>query len=104
MFVLLVPPDEEVKVRHILVGTFLREEGKNTFTVNFTWTGPLFNFTLRAYEFTYELTGYSAETIFHGEVVCNRKFSIFFCNSQVFEMIIKKRLCSVRMHLSKKDG
>ena len=102
--VLLVPSDEEVKVRRILDGKFLRERGNTTFSVNFTWTGPLFNFTLRAYEFTYELTGYSAETIFHGEVVCNRKFNIFFCHSQVFEMIIKKRLCSVRMHLSYKNG
>ena len=78
-FVLLVPSDEEVKVRRILVGTFLREEGKSTFSVNFTWTGPLFNFTLRAYEFSYELTGcISSETIFHGNVVCNKRVTFLF--------------------------
>ena len=54
--VLLVPSDEEVKVRRILDGKFLRERGNTTFSVNFTWTGPLFNFTLHAYEITYELS------------------------------------------------
>lgn len=79
IFVLLGSSEEEVKVRQIFFGKFLREQGKSTFSVNFTWTGPLFNFTLRAYEVSYELTGYSAsETIVHGKVVCNRKFSVFF--------------------------
>lgn len=64
-----LPSDEEVKVRRILDGKFLRERGNSTFSVNFTWTGPLFNFTLHAYEITYELTGYGAnETIVHGNV------------------------------------
>ncbi|CAH3014403.1 unnamed protein product, partial [Porites evermanni] len=65
----VVPSDKEVEVGRIHVGTFLREEEKSTFSVNFTWPGPLFNFTLRAYEFSYELTGcISSQTIFHGNL------------------------------------
>lgn len=86
--VLLVPSDEEVKVNRILDGKFLRERGNTTFSVNFTWTGPLFNFTLHAYEITYELTGYGAnETIVHGNVVCILILILFFGNSHAFEMI-----------------
>ena len=59
----LVPTDNDVKVRNIKVGEFVQEEGNSTFSVNISWTGPVFNFTLYGYHFTYELTGYKKHAI-----------------------------------------
>lgn len=60
---LLVPPDNYVKVRNIEVGEFVQEEGNSTFSVKILWTGPVFSFTLYGYHFTYELTGYKKYAI-----------------------------------------
>ncbi|KAJ7358906.1 hypothetical protein OS493_020744, partial [Desmophyllum pertusum] len=38
---------------------FIRENGSSTFSVNVTWTGPVFNFTFRSYDIVYELSGYT---------------------------------------------
>ena len=68
--VLLVPIVEGIKVKNMLVGDFVPEQGMNTFSVNFSWTGPAFSVTFRSFFFTYELTGYNAnKTTGSGTVV-----------------------------------
>ena len=68
--VLLVPLVEDIKVKNILVGDFVPAQGMSKFSVNFSWTGPVFNVTFRSYVFSYELTGYNAnKTIGNGTVV-----------------------------------
>ena len=60
---LLVPPDNDVKVQNIKVGEFVQEEGNSTFSVKISWIGPVFNFTLCGYHSTYELIGYKKQAI-----------------------------------------
>ena len=60
---LLVPRDNDVKVRNTEVGEFVQEEGNSTFSVKISWTGPVFSFTLDGYHFTYELIGYKKHAI-----------------------------------------
>ena len=59
----LVPPDDDVELRNIEVGEFALEKENSTFAVKFSWTGPVFNFTLYGYHFKYELTGYKKHAI-----------------------------------------
>ena len=57
-------------MKNLLVGDFVPEQGLGTFSVNFSWTGPVFSVTFRSYVFTYELTEYNAnKTIGNGNVV-----------------------------------
>lgn len=58
---LLVPGDDDIKVQNLKFGEFVREKGSSTFSVNFTWTEPVFNFTFRSYDIVYELSGYTAD-------------------------------------------
>ena len=68
--VLLVPLVKDIKVKNMLVGDFVPEQGMSTFSVNFSWTGPVFRVTFRSFVFTYELTGYNAnKNIGNGNVV-----------------------------------
>ena len=53
-----VPRDDDVMVKNIKF-VFIRENGSSTFSVNVTWTGPVFNFTFRSYDIVYELSGYT---------------------------------------------
>ena len=57
--VLSVPRDDDIRVQNIQFGRFVLDKGNTTFSVNCTWTGPVFNFTLRYYEVVYELSGYT---------------------------------------------
>ena len=67
---LLVPPDADLKVRNIEVGEFVPEKENSTFSVRFSWSGPVFNYTLYGYHFTYELIGYKTRAIkIRGNVV-----------------------------------
>ena len=59
-YILSVPRDDEIRVQNIQFGGFEREKGNTMFSVNCTWTGPAFNFTLRSYEVEYELSGYTS--------------------------------------------
>ena len=71
-FVLLVPLDNDVKVRKIEVVDFVPEEGNTTFSVKFSWIAPAFNVSVYGYFFKYELTGYTKhEIIIDGNVVWN---------------------------------
>ena len=61
---------EDIKVKNILVSEFVPEQGMRTFSVNFSWTGPVFDVTLCSYVFTYELIGYNSnKMIGNGTVV-----------------------------------
>lgn len=69
-FVLLVPLDNDVKVRKIEVVDIVPEQGNTTFSVKFSWIGPAFNVSVYGYFFKYELTGYTKhEIIINGNVV-----------------------------------
>lgn len=69
-FVLLVPLDNDVKVRKIEVVDFVPEKGNTTFSVKFSWIGPAFNVSVYGYFFKYELTGYTKHgIIIDGNVV-----------------------------------
>lgn len=73
-FVLLVPPDNDVKVRKIEVVDFVPEQGNTTFSVKFSWIGPVFNVSHYGYFFKYELMGYTKhEIIINGNLVWNFK-------------------------------
>ena len=54
-----MPRDVEIRVQNIQFGGFVRDKGNTTFSVNCSWTGPVFNFTLHSYEVEYELSGYT---------------------------------------------
>ena len=60
---LLVPPEADLKVRNIEVGEFVPGKGNSTFSVRFSWSGPVFNYTLYGYHLTYELIGYKKRAI-----------------------------------------
>lgn len=67
--VLLVPLDNDVKVRKIEVVDFVPEQGNTTFSVKFSWIGPSFNVSVYGYFFKYELMGYTKHEIINGKVV-----------------------------------
>ena len=58
-------------MKNIHVGPYVALNGTDTFFVNFSWTGPAFNFTFLSYDITYELTGYNSETSIVHNVVIN---------------------------------
>ena len=87
---ILVPPDADLKVRNIEVCEFVPEKGNSTFSVRFSWTGPVFNITLYGYHFTYELTGYKKPAIqMKGKVVIlDGKFQLLFFPKNWLEIVM----------------
>ena len=59
-----------MKVRMIEVVDFVPKQGNTTFSVKFSWIGPVFNVSVYGYSFKYELMGYTKhEIIIKGKVV-----------------------------------
>ncbi|XP_022799051.1 uncharacterized protein LOC111337088 [Stylophora pistillata] len=56
-----VPSDRDTAIKNLKLGEFVRELGTSRYSVNVTWTGPVFNFTLVAYNIAYEFSGYQLD-------------------------------------------
>lgn len=55
-----VPSNDDTEIKSLKFGEFVRELGTSRYSINVTWTGPVFNFTLISYNIEYELTGYQS--------------------------------------------
>ena len=55
-----VPSNDDTEIKSLKFGEFVRELGTSRYSINVTWTGPVFNFTLIFYNIEYELTGYQS--------------------------------------------
>ena len=55
-----VPSNDDTEIKSLKFGEFVRELGTSRYSINVTWTGPVFNFTLISYNIEYELMGYQS--------------------------------------------
>ena len=55
-----VPSNDDTEIKSLKFGEFVRELGTSRYSINVTWTGPVFNFNLISYNIEYELTGYQS--------------------------------------------
>ena len=55
-----VPSNDDTEIKSLRFGEFVRELGTSRYSINVTWTGPVFNFTFIYYNIEYKLMGYQS--------------------------------------------